>query len=74
MDSPNQLNDREIVEAKTKAGIEIPGVVNSVHWKAPLSHPDPKVRAQCVESMKTAIKSCRLYWRNHSALSPWGSQ
>ena len=61
MDSPNGLDDKEILAARDAVGIEIPGVVNSVHWKAPLSDPDPKVRAQCVESMTTALKACKAY-------------
>ncbi|RMG26199.1 MAG: sugar phosphate isomerase/epimerase [Bacteroidetes bacterium] len=61
MDSPNELDDKEILEARDKSGIEIPGVVNSVHWKAPLSDPDPAVRAKCVESMKTALHACKRY-------------
>ncbi|MEZ5042883.1 MAG: sugar phosphate isomerase/epimerase family protein [Saprospiraceae bacterium] len=61
MDSPNELDDKEILKAKRKAGIEIPGVVNSVHWKAPLSDPDPAVRAKCVESMTVALKASKMY-------------
>lgn len=61
LDSPNDLNDKEILKAKRKTGLEIPGVVNSRHWKAPLSHPDAAVRAECVESMKVALKSCKKY-------------
>lgn len=60
-DSPNDLNDKEILKAKRKTGLEIPGVVNSRHWKMPLSSPDPAVRAQCVESMETALKACKKY-------------
>lgn len=60
-DSPNELNDKEIMKAKRKTGLEIPGVVNSRHWKMPLSHPDAAVRAECVESMKTALKACKKY-------------
>jgi L-ribulose-5-phosphate 3-epimerase len=61
MDSPNELDPKEILAARDKTGLEIPGVVNSVHWKAPLSDPDPAVRAQCVESMKTALRDCKAY-------------
>lgn len=61
MDSPNELDNKEILAARDKTGLEIPGVVNSVHWKAPLSDPDPAVRAQCVESMKTALRDCKAY-------------
>lgn len=61
MDSPNDLDNKEILKARDLTGLAIPGVVNSVHWKKPLSDPDPAVRAACVESMKTAIKDCKAY-------------
>lgn len=61
LDSPNDLNQDEILEAKEKTGLEIPGVVNSFHWEKPLSDPDPKVRAECVRSMETALKDCKAY-------------
>ncbi len=61
MDSPNELDDKEILKARDAVGIEIPGVVNSVHWRAPLSSPDPVVRMECVESMKTALRACKNY-------------
>ena len=61
LDSPNELNEREILQARDKTGLEIPGVVNSVHWRSPLSHPDAAVRAKCVDSMKVALKACKKY-------------
>jgi hexulose-6-phosphate isomerase len=64
LDSPNDLDKKEILEARDKTGLVIPGTVNSYHWKYPLSDPDPKVRAQCVESMKTALKDTKEYGGN----------
>jgi L-ribulose-5-phosphate 3-epimerase len=61
LDSPNELNPKEVLAARDKTGLEIPGVVNSVHWKSPLSDPDPKVRATCVQSMEKALNDCKLY-------------
>jgi hexulose-6-phosphate isomerase len=61
LDSPNDLDERAILTARDETGIEIPGVVNSFHWKHPLSHPDPKERALCTESMKLALRKCKLY-------------
>ena len=61
LDSPNELDDKEILAARDQTGLEIPGVVNSVHWKSPLSHPDPAERAKCVESMKTALHATKKY-------------
>lgn len=61
MDSPSDVNIDEVLEAKEKTGLEIPGVINSMHWKSPLSDPDPKVRATCVASMETALRDCKAY-------------
>ena len=51
LSSPHKFNHREILDAKQKTGLEIPGVVNSQHWKLPLSHPDPSIRKQCSDSV-----------------------
>lgn len=64
LDSPNDLNKKEILDARDKTGLLLPGVVNSKHWKYPLSSPDPKVREMCVESMKTALDDCHDYGGN----------
>ena len=61
LDSPNNLNEQEILEARDKTGLVIPGVVNSVHWKKPLSDPDPAVREECSQSMIEALNKCKLY-------------
>jgi len=61
LDSPNALDHKEILKARDKTGLEIPGVVNSLHWKMPLSDPDPSVRKKCVDSMKDALRNCKAY-------------
>ena len=61
MDSPNNLDNAEIIEASKKTGLEIPGVINSVHWKSPLSDPDPAVRNKCFEAMKVSLNDCKAY-------------
>ena len=70
LDSPNNLDKKEILEARDKTGLEIPGTVNSVHWKSPLSDPDPKVRKTCIKSMKTALKDTREYGGSTVLLVP----
>ncbi|MBL0111253.1 MAG: sugar phosphate isomerase/epimerase [Saprospiraceae bacterium] len=70
LDSPNDLNEKEVLEARDKTGIELPGVVNSIHWKSPLSDPDPAVRATCVESMITALNDCKKYGGTSVLLVP----
>ncbi len=61
LDSPNELEEKQILEARDKTGLVIPGVVNSKHWKFPMSDPDPETRAVCTESMKDALHKCKLY-------------
>lgn len=61
LDSPNELKEKDIMDARDKTGLEIPGVVNSVHWKSPMSDADPKVRTTCTESMEIALRDCKKY-------------
>ncbi len=60
-DSPSDLDVDEVVEAAEQTGVEIPGVVDSVHWGKPFSHPDPKVRAEGVAALETALRDCKRY-------------
>ena len=70
LDSPNDLKKKEILEARDKTGLEIPGTINSVHWKSPLSDPDPKVRKECAKSMKKALKETKDYGGSTVLLVP----
>lgn len=58
---PHELDESEILEAKEESGIELPGTVNSLHWKKPPSHPDSSVRAECTDSMIEALEKTKLY-------------
>lgn len=59
--SPNGLDTKEVLEARDKSGLPIHGVVCSTHWRKPLSDPDPQVRAQCVDDLKTAVRDAKTY-------------
>ncbi len=59
MDSPSGLDLGEVLAAKAETGIEIPGVVDSVHWRDTLSDPDASVRARGREALVTALSDCR---------------
>jgi hexulose-6-phosphate isomerase len=61
MDSPNEFDAKEVVRARDESGLPIPGVVDSAHWKQHFSHNDPKVRAQGVEALKTALRDAKTY-------------
>lgn len=70
LDSPNKLQKKEILEARDKTGMVIPGTINSVHWKLPLSDPDPSARAQCVEATKNALRDTKEYGGNTVLVVP----
>lgn len=61
LDTPNDLNMKEVLAARDKTGLELPGTVNSVHWKSPLTDPDPKVREICSNSMIQSLKDTKQY-------------
>ncbi|PWJ60662.1 hexulose-6-phosphate isomerase [Dyadobacter jejuensis] len=61
LDSPNELDMKEVLAARDKTGLLIPGTVNSLHWKYPLSHPDPATRSLCTKSIEKALWDTKAY-------------
>jgi L-ribulose-5-phosphate 3-epimerase len=61
MDSPSDVDVEEAVAARDKTGIDIHGVVDSIHWNVRLSDPNPDVRAKGLDGLKTALKDCKAY-------------
>lgn len=59
--SPNAWTTEEVVGASKATGLPVHGVVCSEHWKSPLNHPDPAVRARCVAAIREAISDARAY-------------
>lgn len=70
LDSPNNLSLDEVLAAKKETGLEIPGVVNSVHWGKPLSHPDEAVRRAGREGLETALRDAKSYGATTALLVP----
>lgn len=70
MDSPNELDNDEILAAKAETGLPIHGVVDSVHWRKTLSHPDPAVRAEGVAGLETALRDAKTYGASTVLLVP----
>ncbi len=70
LNSPNDLDKSEILEAKEKSGIELPSVVNSDHWKIPLTDPDPAVREACIKSVARSLKDVKDFGGDTVLLVP----
>ena len=70
LDSPNSLDPDEVLKARDEVGLPIHGVVDSVHWRATLSHPDPDVRAKGLEALKQALRDAKLYGGSTVLLVP----
>jgi L-ribulose-5-phosphate 3-epimerase len=60
----------EIKEASKKAGLRIHSVMNSDHWRFPLSSDDPKVVADSVKGMETSLKNAVLWGADAVLLVP----
>jgi hexulose-6-phosphate isomerase len=61
LNSPNDFETSEILEAKEKSGIELPSLINKDHWSKPLSDPDPDVRVECIKSVATSLQDMKDY-------------
>jgi L-ribulose-5-phosphate 3-epimerase len=61
MPAPADIDIDEAVAAAGAAGIVIHGVVDSEHWRSPLSDPDPAVRKRGRAALERALGDCRRY-------------
>lgn len=61
LETPNTLPMKEVLTARDKTGLIIPGVVCGATWKAQLSHADPAVRAEGVKLVKQSLNDCKQY-------------
>lgn len=70
VDSPSGLNKEEAVRARDKTGIIIHGVIDSVHWRDTLSHPDEKVRAKGLAALQGALEDAKFLGADTVLLVP----
>jgi len=56
IDSPSGLDLKEANAAQMVTGVKIHGVIDSVHWKDTLSHPDEAVRGKGLAALLKAIE------------------
>ena len=70
LDSPNELAESEVLAARDETGLEIPGVIDSVHWRQPLSDADPEVRQKGLDGLETALRDAKAYGASTVLLVP----
>jgi hexulose-6-phosphate isomerase len=70
LSSPNDFVLGEVLAARDEAGLPIHGLVNSVHWRDTLSHPDAEIRQRGVEGMITALNDAKAYGATSVLLVP----
>lgn len=61
VESPNQIETDYLLKARDQARIELPGVIDSEHWKKPLTSARAEVRAEGVEALLQALRDCKAY-------------
>src|SRR5262245_18149350 len=70
IDSPSGLDLAAANEAQKATGIKIHGVIDSVHWRDTLSHPDEAVRAKGLAALQGAIADAKTVGADTVLLVP----
>src|SRR5689334_19706046 len=68
--TPDAAKAEELLAGAKKANVRIHSVMNSDHWRFPLSSPDPTVVAKCVDGMETSIRNAKLWGADTVLLVP----
>ena len=66
----SHLNRNEVLAARDATGLIIPSVCGELHWKYPLSDPDPKIRELGVEALKVTLEDAGAYGADTVLLVP----
>lgn len=70
LNSPGGPSADEVKRAIDESGLPVHGVVDSVHWRDTLSHPDPEVRGRGLEALQAAIRDSKAYGGTSVLLVP----
>jgi L-ribulose-5-phosphate 3-epimerase len=66
----SHLDRNEVLKASDATGLAIPSVCNEMHWKMPLSDPDPVIREQGIAALKVALEDAAAYGADTVLLVP----
>ncbi len=66
----SHMDQEEVLRARDATGLAIPSVCGRDHWGKPLSHPDPKVRAEGLEALNQTLRDAKRYGASSVLLVP----
>ena len=66
----SHLNRDEVLKAREATGLTIPSVCGAMHWKLPLSDPDPAIREQGLAALKLSLEDAAAYGADTVLLVP----
>jgi hexulose-6-phosphate isomerase len=66
--SPEEVS--EYMEASQKTGVKIHSIMNSGHWRYPLTDDDPQVVKACVQGIKTSMQNAHALGADSILLVP----
>ena len=66
----SHLDRNEVLKAREATGLIIPSVCGAMHWKVPLSDPDPAIREQGVAALKVSLEDAAAYGADTVLLVP----
>src|SRR5205814_10643943 len=66
----DQAKAEEILAASRQTGVRIHSVMNSEHWRSPLSSADPAVVEKSMEGMRTSLHNAKLWGADTVLLVP----
>jgi hexulose-6-phosphate isomerase len=66
----SHMNVDEVAKALETTGLEAASVCDALHWKKPLSDPDPTVRQEGLEALKQALREAKRYGASSVLLVP----
>ncbi len=65
--TPEKDKAEEILAASKQTGVRVHSIMNSDHWRYPLSAADPAVVEKCMEGMRTSLHNAKL-WGSETVL------
>jgi hexulose-6-phosphate isomerase len=68
--TPDPSKAEEMLAASKSAGLPIHSVMNSEHWRSPLSSADPAVVEKSLDGMRTSLRNAKLWGSDTVLLVP----